>query len=62
MQSTRAIFSFVACPALQYFLHIISQTARFSGGKKVIEHKMGVLIFTTTFVQNISYSKNNSAR
>jgi len=30
------------------FLHIISQTARLS--KKVIEHKICVLIFSTTFV------------
>jgi hypothetical protein len=30
--------------------------------KKVIEHKMCVLIFSTTFVWNISYSKNNGAR
>ena len=31
-------------------------------GKKVIEHKMCVLIFSTTFVWNISHSKKNSAR
>ena len=38
------------------FFHIISQTARFSG-KKVIEHKMCVLIFCTAFVRNTSHSK-----
>jgi hypothetical protein len=32
------------------FFHITSKTARFSGGKNVIEHKMCVLIFSTTFV------------
>ena len=31
------------------FFHIISKTARFSK-KKVIEHEMCVLIFSTTFV------------
>ena len=41
--------------------HIISQIARFSK-KKIIEHKMCVLIFSTTFVWNISHSKKNSAR
>ena len=30
--------------------------------KKVIEHKMRVLIYTTTFAGNISHSKNNQAR
>jgi hypothetical protein len=30
--------------------------------KKVIEHKMCVLIFSTTFVQNISHCKKNLAR
>ena len=32
------------------------------GGKKVIEHKMCVFIFSTTFVWNISHSMVNSAR
>jgi hypothetical protein len=31
------------------FSHIISQTARFSE-KKIVEHKMCVLIFSTTFI------------
>jgi len=30
--------------------------------KKVIEHKMCVLIFSTNFVWNSSHSKKNSAR
>jgi hypothetical protein len=42
------------------FFHIISQTARFS--TNVIEYKMCVLIFYTTFVCNISRCKNNWAR
>jgi hypothetical protein len=29
--------------------------------KKVIEHKMGVLIFSTAFILNIFHSKKNSA-
>jgi len=36
------ILSSMACLALQYFFHIISQMARFSGGKKVTERKMFV--------------------
>jgi len=39
----------------------ISETERFSK-EKVIEHRMCVLIFATTYVWNISYSKNNRAR
>jgi len=38
------------------FFQIISHIARFSR-KKVIEHKMRVLIFYTTFVRNNSHSK-----
>jgi len=33
------------------FFHIFPQTARFSGGKKIVtEHKICVSIFSTTFV------------
>jgi hypothetical protein len=42
------------------FFHIISKTARFS--KKVTEYKMCVLIFSTTFVRNISHSKKKWPR
>ena len=38
--------------------HIISYTARFSK-KNFIEQKMSVLIYSTKFVRNISYSKKN---
>jgi len=32
------------------------------GGKKIIEQKVHVLIFSTNFVRNISHSKKNLAR
>jgi hypothetical protein len=38
-----------ALPRSTIFFHVISQTTHFLK-KKVIEHKMGVLISTTTFV------------
>jgi len=41
------------------FFRIISQTAR-SSGEKFIEHKMCVLIFSTSFFRNISNSKNSA--
>jgi len=37
------------------FFHTISQTARFSRGGGVIEHKMGVLIFSTTYLKHFSF-------
>jgi hypothetical protein len=40
----------------------LSQSARFSKKKKVIEYDMCVLIFRTTYVRNVSHVKNNSAR
>ena len=45
MQCACATLSSVAYPALKYFFHVISQTARFL--EKVIEYKMCVLIFYT---------------
>jgi hypothetical protein len=42
-----AILSFGTCPAVPYF-STLSQTARFSKKKKVIERKICVLIFSTT--------------
>jgi hypothetical protein len=44
------------------FFHIISQTTPFSGGKKVTEYKMCVLILPTIFVWNIYNFKKNYAR
>ena len=43
------------------FFRIFSCTARFSE-KKNTEHKMRILIFSKTFVRNISHSKNKWAR
>ena len=43
------------------FSHIVSYGARFSGEKKVIEHKMCVLIFSTIYVWHISNCKMNCA-
>jgi hypothetical protein len=43
-----------ALPGSTIFLHIISRMAQFS--EKVTEQEMGVLILSTTFVQNISHS------
>jgi hypothetical protein len=44
--------------------NLIPQTARFSrgGGGGVNEHKLCILIFSTTFVWNISHSKNEWMR
>ena len=42
------------------FFHFILKTSRYS--KLFAEHKMCVLIFSTTFVCNISHSKKNWAR
>jgi len=45
------------------FFGIISQKARFKKKKnQVIEHKMCVLIFSATFVWNISHAKKKWAR
>jgi len=45
-------------PRSTVFFHIISYTAGFSK-KKVIEHKMCILLSSTAFVGYISYSKKN---
>jgi len=45
----------VACPALQYFSTLSRKRLDFRDN--VIEHEMCVLIFSTTFVRNISHSK-----
>jgi len=48
------ILSSVVCPALLYFSTLSHEWHDFQ--EKVIEHKMNVLIFSTTFVQNVSHS------
>ena len=52
---------FVACPHLQNFSTLSHKWDNLKK-KKVTEHKMCVLIFSTTFVWNISHSKKNWAR
>jgi len=58
LQCACAILSSVACPALQNF-SILSHKRHDFFLKKGIEHKMRVLISSTTFVCNISHSKKN---
>ena len=52
MRMRLVILSSVACPALQYFSTLSHQKAGCSKNKnkKSIEHKMCILIFSTTFI------------
>jgi len=54
------IFSSVACLSVPYFSTLSHNRHDFQ--KKVIEHKMSVFIFATTYVWNISHSTRNCAR
>jgi len=62
MQCACAILSSVACPALQYFYTLHHKLHDFrKKEKKVIEHKMFILVFTTTFVsKHFSFYKELS--
>ena len=60
MQYECAILSSVACPPPPYSSTLSHTSYDFQ--KKVIEHKMCVLIFSMTFVWNISNFKKNSVR
>jgi hypothetical protein len=55
------ILSSVACSDLPYFSTLSHKRHDFRK-KNVTEHKMCVLIFSTTFVSNISHYKKNAAR
>jgi hypothetical protein len=54
----RIILSTVACLALPHFSTLYHKLHDFQ--EKVIEHKMCVLIFSTTSIRNISHSKNSA--
>jgi hypothetical protein len=56
----RIILSSVACPALPYFSTVSHKRHDFR--KRVTEKETCVLIFSTTFIWNISQSKEDSAR
>ena len=60
MQCACAVLSSVACPALQHFSTLSHK--RYDFRRKVTEHKMCVLISSTTFVWNVFHSKKNWAR
>jgi hypothetical protein len=62
MQCACTVLSSVDCMALQYFSTLSHKWHDFQGVKNVTANEMCVLILSTTFVQNISHSKKNSAR
>jgi len=60
MHCTCTTLSSVTCPTLQYFFTLSQKWHDFL--KKVIEHKMCVLISCSTFFLNISHSKKTCMR
>jgi hypothetical protein len=56
MRMHHVILSSVACPALQYFSTLSHKRHDFR--EKFTDYKIGVLIFSTTFIWNISHYKN----
>jgi hypothetical protein len=60
MHMHRIIFTSAASPAVPNFSTLSHKRHNFR--KQVMEHKMWVFIFSTTFELNISYSKKNWAR
>ena len=61
MQCACCILSSAACPALQYF-HTLPHKLHNFRKKKVLEHKLCALIFSTTSVWKISHIQKNRAR
>jgi hypothetical protein len=60
MKCACAILSFVACPGVPYFSTLSHKRNDFLKKKiQGIERRMCVLIFSATFVLNISHSKKN---
>ena len=57
----RIILSSVACQASTHFFYIITQTARFSENKSLL-NTICVSIFSTDFLWHFSHSKNNTVR
>jgi hypothetical protein len=55
------ISSCVVYPAVPY-TYALSHILQDFRGEKIIEHKICILIFSTTFVRYFSHSKKNSAR
>ena len=63
MQWACDVSSSVACPTLPYFYTLSHKRHDFRGEKKLFDHKMCVLIFSTTLVWNIlPSSTKNCAR
>ena len=60
MQCACAILSSVACPGLQYFSTLSHKLYDIRKKKNVSDYKRCVLIFSTIFAWNISYSKELS--